>query len=96
MLTIFAVIYCIIKARAPTRGDFHPKGDHFVNTPAPTLHFGESAALPDTDVIVQRVPISEEIRMHSHEFIEIAFVERGSGWHPALPGTARFCRMKNV
>ena len=46
-----------------------------------SISFDGERHLPNTEVIVNMTTNFDNIEMHTHEFIEIAFVERGSGWH---------------
>jgi len=45
------------------------------------LSFDRENHVPNTEVIVNRVTEFDSIDMHTHEFIEIAFVQAGDGWH---------------
>lgn len=45
------------------------------------LSFDSEASLPNTEVVVKKVTDFDVIDMHTHEFIEIAYVHAGHGWH---------------
>lgn len=60
---------------------FVPAGGYFVIPHKYSLSFDEEAKLQNTEVIVSRVTDFDVIDMHTHEFIEIAYVHAGSGWH---------------
>lgn len=45
------------------------------------LSFDSEASLPNTEVVVKKVTDFDMVDMHTHEFIEIAYVQAGSGWH---------------
>lgn len=46
-----------------------------------TFRFDSMANAAGTEVIVQVHPGFDAVEMHTHEFIEIAFVAAGRGWH---------------
>ena len=46
-----------------------------------TFRFDSMANAAGTEVIVQVHPEFDAVEMHTHEFIEIAFVASGVGWH---------------
>lgn len=60
-----------------------------------SLKFADYSLLPNTQVIINRVPDFDSVDMHTHEFIEIAFVESGTGWH-ILGEEVRRCRPGSV
>lgn len=45
------------------------------------LSFDAESSLPNTEVVVKKVTDFDVIDMHTHEFIEIAYVYAGHGWH---------------
>lgn len=49
--------------------------------PKQTLEFSQLSLYPNIQVVVTRSNHLDFIDMHSHEFIEIAYVRSGSGWH---------------
>ena len=46
-----------------------------------SLSFELGDHIPNTEVIVERTADFDAIEMHTHEFIEIAYVHSGDGWH---------------
>ena len=45
------------------------------------IEFNTHRIVKDSQVIVNYFPSLDEVTLHHHDFIEVAFVESGTGWH---------------
>ncbi len=56
-------------------------GGDFVNRQGDLFQFDTYRIVKDTQVIVNYHHDLDEVQLHRHNFIEVAFVEAGHGWH---------------
>lgn len=52
-----------------------------MNSPTFSIKFNTLSPISGSEVIVQKATVFDLSDMHTHDFIEIAFVQSGCGWH---------------